>query len=195
MVARADIPRADIQSVLMQMRQVRTEMQQQALSSSGALSPTEAVTSSQSFAERMQQAQSQMQANKAINQSISQQASAHQTSAYQNSAHQNSAHQNSALQNSAQSETATKIGQSYPYVTTDPNVPSFDTMFNNAINEVNRKQRVATDLATKFELGDPQVDLPEVMVALQKASVSFQAMTEVRNKLVEAYKDIMNMPV
>jgi flagellar hook-basal body complex protein FliE len=39
------------------------------------------------------------------------------------------------------------------------------------------------------------VNLPEVMIALQKASLSFQAMTEVRNKLVNAYQDIMNMPI
>ena len=39
------------------------------------------------------------------------------------------------------------------------------------------------------------MDLPEVMIASQKASVSFEAMKEVRNKLVDAYKDIMNMPV
>jgi len=37
--------------------------------------------------------------------------------------------------------------------------------------------------------------LPEVMIALQKASLSFQAMTEVRNRLVSAYQDIMNMPI
>ena len=39
------------------------------------------------------------------------------------------------------------------------------------------------------------VTLPEVMIALQKASLSFQAMTEVRNRLVNAYQEIMNMPI
>jgi len=39
------------------------------------------------------------------------------------------------------------------------------------------------------------VDLPEVMIALQKSSVSFQAMTQVRNKMIEAYKEIINMPL
>ncbi|MGZ5030965.1 MAG: flagellar hook-basal body complex protein FliE, partial [Methylobacter sp.] len=43
--------------------------------------------------------------------------------------------------------------------------------------------------------GDTNVSLAEVMVASQKASVSFQAMLQVRNKLVEAYKDVMNMPI
>ncbi len=83
----------------------------------------------------------------------------------------------------------------YPNIKTDPNVPDFHTMFGNAINNVNEQQMQSSSLAKRFERGDPQVDLPEVMIAAQKASVSFEAMKEVRNKLVDAYKDIMNMPV
>ena len=83
----------------------------------------------------------------------------------------------------------------YPNIKTDPNVPDFQTMFGNAINTVNEQQMQSSSLAKRFERGDPQVDLPEVMIAAQKASVSFEAMKEVRNKLVDAYKDIMNMPV
>lgn len=77
----------------------------------------------------------------------------------------------------------------------DATVPDFQTMFKNAIDTVNATQKNASALATRFEQGDPTVDLPEVMIALQKSSVSFQAMTQVRNKLVEAYKDVMNMSV
>lgn len=77
----------------------------------------------------------------------------------------------------------------------DASVPSFQNMFSNAINQVNHNQKVASDLRNRFEKGDPSVDLPEVMIAAQKSSVSFQAMNQVRNKLVEAYKDVMNMPV
>lgn len=77
----------------------------------------------------------------------------------------------------------------------DNTVPDFQSMFKNAIDNVNDNQKTAAQLATRFEQGDPSIDLPEVMIALQKSSVSFQAMTQVRNKLVEAYKDIMNMPV
>jgi len=51
------------------------------------------------------------------------------------------------------------------------------------------------DQAVSFAKGDTSTDLTEVMVAMQKASLSFQAMTQVRNKLLEAYKDVMNMPV
>jgi flagellar hook-basal body complex protein FliE len=83
----------------------------------------------------------------------------------------------------------------YPNIKTDPNVPDFQTMFGNAINNVNDQQMHSASLAKRFERGDPQVDLPEVMIAAQKASVSFEAMKEVRNKLVDAYKDVMNMPL
>lgn len=77
----------------------------------------------------------------------------------------------------------------------DNRVPDFQVMFKNAIDTVNSTQKTSSNLQTRFEQGDPSVDLPEVMIAMQKSSVSFQAMTQVRNKLVEAYKDIMNMPV
>jgi flagellar hook-basal body complex protein FliE len=50
-------------------------------------------------------------------------------------------------------------------------------------------------MSDAFVKGEPNVDLTEVMVAVQKASLSFQAMTQVRNKLVQAYQDVMNMPV
>jgi len=50
-------------------------------------------------------------------------------------------------------------------------------------------------LSRSFEQGDPGVSLTQVMVASQKASVSFQAMTQVRNKLIDAYQEVMNMQV
>ena len=53
----------------------------------------------------------------------------------------------------------------------------------------------AARFANAFEVGQSGVDLTDVMIASQKASVSFQAMTQVRNKLVQAYQDIMQMPV
>lgn len=71
----------------------------------------------------------------------------------------------------------------------------FGQMLKDSINAVNSTQKAASNLTTRFEAGDPSVNLSEVMVALQKASVSFQAMTQVRNNLVSAYKDIMNMQV
>ena len=53
----------------------------------------------------------------------------------------------------------------------------------------------ARAMAQNFSAGDPNVNLQDVMVNLQKASMSFQQMVQVRNRLVTAYQDIMNMPV
>lgn len=73
--------------------------------------------------------------------------------------------------------------------------PNFGEMFSDAVNGVNNQQQQAGQLTTAYEQGDPNVDLTQVMISMQKASVSFQAMTQVRNRLVSAYEDIMNMPI
>ena len=73
--------------------------------------------------------------------------------------------------------------------------PGFGEMLSQAVNKVNDTQMQASSLATAYEQGAPGVDLTQVMVSMQKASVSFQAMTQVRNRLVSAYEDIMNMPI
>ncbi|MFS0826393.1 flagellar hook-basal body complex protein FliE [Pseudomonas sp. MLB6B] len=72
---------------------------------------------------------------------------------------------------------------------------SFADMLGQAIGKVNETQQSSNALANAFEIGKGNVDLTDVMVASQKASVSFQALTQVRNKLVQAYQDIMQMPV
>ena len=72
---------------------------------------------------------------------------------------------------------------------------SFADMLGQAINKVNDTQQASTQLANAFEIGQSGVDLTDVMIASQKASVSFQALTQVRNKLVQSYQDIMQMPV
>ena len=72
---------------------------------------------------------------------------------------------------------------------------SFSDLLGNAINKVNDVQQASGQLSTAFEIGKSGVDLTDVMIASQKASVSFQALTQVRNKLVQAYQDIMQMPV
>lgn len=71
----------------------------------------------------------------------------------------------------------------------------FSTVLKGAIDQVNETQQGAGKLAAAFEAGDPQVDMTEVMLAMQKASLSFQAMTQVRNRLVSAYQDVMSMPI
>ena len=71
----------------------------------------------------------------------------------------------------------------------------FSSMLKRSIDAVNETQQSANTLRTAFERGDDGLDIADVMIAVQKSSLSFQAMVEVRNKLVEAYKDVMNMPV
>jgi flagellar hook-basal body complex protein FliE len=72
---------------------------------------------------------------------------------------------------------------------------SFQTLLKNSVEGVNASQQTAEALAQAFEAGDPKTDLAGVMVAMQKASLSFQAMVQVRNKLVSAYQEVMSMPV
>jgi len=71
----------------------------------------------------------------------------------------------------------------------------FRDLLQRSIDAVNETQQNASALRVAFEQGDDSIDLAQVMIAAQKSSVSFQAMVEVRNKLVEAYKDVMSMPV
>ena len=72
---------------------------------------------------------------------------------------------------------------------------SFANVLKQGLDQVNQTQQRASDLATQFERGVPGVELPQVMLEMQKASVSFRAITEVRNKFVDAYQTIMNMPI
>jgi flagellar hook-basal body complex protein FliE len=71
----------------------------------------------------------------------------------------------------------------------------FTELMQRAIDQVNDNQAAAGELGKRLEMGDPNVDIAQVMVAMQKSRVSFQALTEVRNKLLTAYQDVMNMPV
>ncbi len=71
----------------------------------------------------------------------------------------------------------------------------FAMMLKQSIDSVNNTQKTSGKLSKAFETGDPDTSLAEVMIASQKASVSFQAMVQVRNKLVDAYKEVMSMPM
>lgn len=73
--------------------------------------------------------------------------------------------------------------------------PSFSDMLGNAVNTVNELQQNTSDLRTAYDMGEPNVDITRVMIAAQKSSVSFEALTQVRNRVVRAYEDIMNMPI
>ncbi|MDB5799709.1 MAG: flagellar hook-basal body complex protein FliE [Rhodocyclales bacterium] len=64
-----------------------------------------------------------------------------------------------------------------------------------ALKEVSQVQASAQEMAQGFSSGDSNVNLQDVMINLQKANISFQQMVQVRNKLVTAYQDIMNISV
>lgn len=72
---------------------------------------------------------------------------------------------------------------------------NFASMLKDAVNTVNDLQQDAGAKRTAFEMGDRSVTLADTMIAASKSSVAFDATVQVRNKFVEAYKEIMSMPV
>lgn len=72
---------------------------------------------------------------------------------------------------------------------------NFSDALKASLNQVNQVQMNAEKMGKSFAMGDDSVSLSDVMIAGQKASISFQATVQVRNKLVSAYHDIMNMQV
>ena len=92
-----------------------------------------------------------------------------------------------AMMLEASNTKATATGQS---VSAD-----FSKMLSSAINNVNSLQKASSDIQMRFDRGDENVSLSDVMIAKNKSSVAFDATIQVRNKLVESYKELMNMPV
>lgn len=72
---------------------------------------------------------------------------------------------------------------------------SFTNFMQQALGQVNELSQNSNELKTQFELGDPNVSLSDVMIAGQKERLGTSAVMVVRNKLVQAYQEIMNMPV
>jgi len=71
----------------------------------------------------------------------------------------------------------------------------FSQVLKSAIDQVSQAQEQAQQMSKDFASGQNNVNLQDVMINLQKADLSFQQMVQVRNKLVSAYQNIMNMPV
>lgn len=71
----------------------------------------------------------------------------------------------------------------------------FAGLLKSALDRVDARQQQASRMARAFELGEEGVDLPDVMIAMQQSRLSFQSTLQVRNKLVAAYQDILNMPL
>lgn len=72
---------------------------------------------------------------------------------------------------------------------------SFTSILKNGLDHVNGVQQQAKKTVTDFQRGVPGVELPQVMLDLQKSSITFRGAVEVRNKMVSAYQEIMNMPI
>ena len=175
------VDRVDVNSVLMQMRQIKTQLrsQQEAAAAMARQAPVAPATVAQPSAFRTE-LDNRIRETAGVNTSLN-------------------TGLNSSLNTGinavrAADRPAASVADDNPFAA-DTTTPDFQTMFRNAIGSVNQNQKTASDLAQRFEQGDTSIDLPQVMIAMQKSSVSFQAMTQVRNKLVEAYKDIMNMPL
>lgn len=71
----------------------------------------------------------------------------------------------------------------------------FQSALKTSIDQVNKVQLQAQDTAQRFEMGDTTVSLSDAMLSLQKSTIAFQQTVQVRNKLVQAYQEIMNMGV
>lgn len=71
----------------------------------------------------------------------------------------------------------------------------FSQILKNTLDQVNQAQQTAQKMSEAFSAGDSNVNLQDVMINLQKANLSFQEMVQVRNKLVSAYHDIINIQV
>jgi flagellar hook-basal body complex protein FliE len=72
---------------------------------------------------------------------------------------------------------------------------SFASVLKSGLDEVSKQQSTASSTALAFQRGVPGVDLPRVMIEMQKSSIAFRGAVEVRNRMISAYQDIMNMPV
>ncbi len=71
----------------------------------------------------------------------------------------------------------------------------FASLMKNSVDHISTMQNQATAMSAAYEAGDKSVDLTKVMLEVQKAGLAFRAMTEVRNKLLDAYSQVMNMSV
>jgi len=71
----------------------------------------------------------------------------------------------------------------------------FSDVLKNSIDAVNEASQQASKLADTFEKSDPNVSKAQPMIAVEKSSVSLQARTQVHNRLLFAYQEIMSMPV
>ncbi len=82
-----------------------------------------------------------------------------------------------------------------PNATNAPAAGNFRSAMTEALESVSRQQMDAARMQREVQLDNPTVSLEETMVAMTKANLGFSAAVQVRNRLVQAYTDIMNMQV
>jgi len=71
----------------------------------------------------------------------------------------------------------------------------FGEAFRTALQNVSAAQNLSSRLQTELQLGNPNVSLEQTMLSMQKAQIGFQAALHVRNRMMQAYTDVMNMQV
>lgn len=71
----------------------------------------------------------------------------------------------------------------------------FADALKSSLDQVNAAQATSQEMGKRFAMGDDSVSMSDMMISMQKASISFQTTVQVRNKLVSAYHDIMNMQI
>jgi flagellar hook-basal body complex protein FliE len=71
----------------------------------------------------------------------------------------------------------------------------FGKILDKTLGAVSAEQSRADQLQQSYQLGDPAVSLEETMLSMQTANISFQSLVQVRNRMVSAYQDIMNMQI
>ncbi|MGA1207689.1 MAG: flagellar hook-basal body complex protein FliE [Gammaproteobacteria bacterium] len=72
--------------------------------------------------------------------------------------------------------------------------PQFNEAVRALFDQVNQAQMEASNLRSAYERGE-DIPLTDVVISMQKSSLAFEATLQVRNKVLKAYEDIMNMPV
>ena len=97
--------------------------------------------------------------------------------------------------NFAEAAARAGMGQVAQRVKESTKPQGFDSVMAHALRSVSQAQNTATQMQREVQLDNPTVSLEETMVAMQKAQIGFQAALQVRNRLVQAYSDIMNMQV
>lgn len=114
----------------------------------------------------------------------------------QSPSRQAEAQSNFAMPNPAvQNEAINKQGNTANATQQPADRVDFSAALKGALDQVNQLQNNSKEMGKKFVMGDDSVSLSDVMIAGQKSNISFQATVQVRNKLVSAYSEIMNMQV